>query len=114
MATKTFDLEIPIIQGIGNESISQATFGKTLSGSVTIQHNLQRIDALPDDPVEEWTISLKINGEEVTKRTNIKNGETITQNNIKTKFWGSTKFSVGLQFSLPWDLTAKIKLTITY
>ena len=114
MATKTFNLEIPIINGIGSESISQATFGKTLTGSVTIQHNLQRIDILPDDPVEEWTISLKVNGEEVTKRTGIKNGETIVQNNIKTKFWGSTKFSVDLQFSLPWDLTAKIELIIAY
>lgn len=114
MATKTFDLEIPIVQGTGSESISQATFGKTLTGSVTIQHDLQRIDVLPDDPVEEWTISLKVNGKEVTKRIGIKNGETITQDNIKTKFWGSTKFNVDIQFSLPWDLTAKIKLIITY
>jgi len=114
MATKTFDLEIPIIQGIGSESISQATFGKTLTGSVAIKHDLQRIDILPDDPIEEWTISLKVNGEEITKRSNVKSGETIVQNNIKTKFWSNTKFSVDLQFSLPWDLTAKIKLIIAY
>ena len=76
---------------------------------------MQRIDPpLPGDPIEEWTITLKLDGKEITKRTGVKSGETITHDNIKTKFFGSTRFSVDVEFSLPWDLNAKIKLDISY
>lgn len=114
MPTTTENIDIPIKDGHGTASIKKYTAGKTLSGKITIATDLIRIDTLPTDPVEEWTIALKINGNTITTKTNIKNGQEITQENITTTMWGNTEFAIDLTYSIPHDFTAKIKLDITY
>lgn len=115
MAVKNFDLDIPIKQGVGSESIKVSTFGVAINSSAVIKHGMQRIcPPTPNDPEEKWEIELYVDNKLVHSEKNIENGQTVTANNITTKFLGKTEFRVKLKFSQQWDFTAKIKLTIKY
>lgn len=114
MPTQTNNIDIPITNGKGTATITKWTAGKTLSGKLTITTDLQRIDTLPNDPPETWTITLNVNNKPIIQQDNVKNGQTLNAEGITTPLFGNTTFTLDLNYTIPHDFTAKITLEITY
>lgn len=115
MAEKDINFELLIQNGQGSISTEQATFGTTLSGSISITHDLHRIcPPMAGDPEELWEVNLYIDNELVKSESEIENEQEIQFKDIKTKLLGDTQFRIELKFSQQWNMKAEVNLKLFF